>query len=360
MHDLDVLDVNGRSIAARLRAGQGGIKRLIATVKLFRGGGLPWLRAARDGLAALRVAVGAAGLSTGVLEGLRDGIVDVATLRARLDLNDDGLLEPWLRVLQAYGFVRATADGWALSRRGQQLLDDEVVRAAYEGFSGFHTGLYRELALQLHGGTPRQDIAKHGETIAQLTRSMEPVLHEELADVVQEVRPTRILDVGCGAGMNLAAMLTAAPQAEGTGIEIDNAVSDLAEGLLKQRGLAERTHVLRGDITTLAAEGKAGGPYELILLANIVYYLPLTRRVPLFKELGKLLSEDGTLLITTTAAMPDPFSRHFDLLLRAQGQGMELPETEPLRQQLAEAGLRPAPARRLAPGAPLIAVTAKH
>ena len=87
------------------------MSRLLATAKLLRGGGLLWLRAARDGLAAIRLAVAAAGLSTGVLECLRDGPADTASVRARLGLDDDGLLEPWLRVLQAHGLVRASAGG---------------------------------------------------------------------------------------------------------------------------------------------------------------------------------------------------------------------------------------------------------
>jgi predicted O-methyltransferase YrrM len=336
------------------------MSRLVATAKLLRGGGLPWLRAARDGLAAIRLAVGAAGLSTGVLECLRDGSADTASLRARLGLDDGDLLEPWLRVLQAHGFVRASAGRWSLSRRGRRLLDDEVLRAAYEGFAGFHTGLYRDLPDQVHGGPPRRDTAAQGETIAQLTRAMEPVLHEALVTAVREVRPARVLDVGCGAGQNLAAVLAAAPAAEGTGIEVDDAVAGLAERLLAQRGLTGRARVLRGDVVALAAGGEAGGPYDLALLANVVYYLPFAERVPLFRALAGLLAEGGALLVTTTAATPDPFSRHFDLLLRAQGQGMELPEVEPLRQQLAEAGLRPAPARQLAPGQPLIAVAARR
>jgi len=267
------------------------MSRLVATTKLLRGGGLSWLRVARDGLAAVRVAVGAAGLSTGVLECLRDGPADTASVRARLGLDDHGLLEPWLRVLQGHGLVRASAGGWSLSRRGRRLLDDEVVRAAYEGFAGYHTGLYRELPSQLHGGPARRDIAEHGETIAQLTRAMEPVLHEALVAAVREVRPTRILDVGCGAGQNLAAMLAAAPAAEGTGIEVDEAVADIAERLLGERGAAGRARVLRGDVTVLAAGGEAGGPYDLALLANVVYYLPLAERVPLFRALAGLLSE---------------------------------------------------------------------
>jgi SAM-dependent methyltransferase len=336
------------------------MSRLVAAAKLLRGGGLPWLRAGRDGLTAVRLAVGAAGLSTGVLESLRDGPAGTAAVRAQLGLDDGGLLEPWLRVLQAYGLVRASAGRWSLTRRGGRLVDDEVLRAAYEGFAGFHTGLYRDLPRQLHGGPPRHDITDQGETIAQLTRAMEPVLHEVLVGAVHEVRPARVLDVGCGAGQNLAAMLAAAPGAEGTGIEVDDAVADVAGRLLAQQGLAGRARVLRGDVTALAAGGEAGGPYDLALLANVVYYLPLGDRVPLFRALAGLLSEGGTLLVTTTAATPDPFSRHFDLLLRAQGEGMELPEVEPLCQQLAEAGLRPEPARWLVPGQPLVAVAARR
>ena len=336
------------------------MSRLVATVKLFSGGGVEWLRAARDGLAAVRLGVGAAGLSTGVLAALRDGPASTGALRDRLGLAADGLLEPWLRVLQAHGLVRASSAGWSLSRRGRRLLDDEVVRSAYEAFAGFHTDLYRGLPAQLGGGPARRDVAERGETIAQLTRAMEPVLHEALVTAVRDVRPARVLDVGCGAGQNLAALLAAAPGAQGTGIEVDEVVADVADRLLAQRGLAGRARVLRGDVAALAARGEAGGPYDLALLANVVYYLPPGERVPLFRALAALLSDGGAVLITTTAATPDPFSRHFDLLIRSQGLGMELPEPDALRAQLAEAALRPEPVRRLAPGQPLVAVLARH
>ena len=170
------------------------MSRLVATTKLLRGGGLSWLRVARDGLAAVRVAVGAAGLSTGVLECLRDGPADTASVRARLGLDDAGLLEPWLRVLQGHGLVRASAGGWSLSRRGRRLLDDEVVRAAYEGFAGYHTGLYRELPSQLHGGPARRDIAEHGETIAQFLR---PGFHSgTIPKIFHKLRKTRQDEAG--------------------------------------------------------------------------------------------------------------------------------------------------------------------
>jgi hypothetical protein len=179
---------------------------------LLRGGGVAWLRAVRDGAAAVRVAVGAAGVSTGVLDALRGGPADAGALRARLGLADDGLLEPWLRVLEAHGLVRRTTAGWALSRRGRRLLDDEVLRAASLGFAAYHTGLYRDLGAQLRGGPARRDVAEQGAIIAQLSRAMEPFLHGALAVAVRKTGPRRALDVGCGAGQNLAAMLEASPR----------------------------------------------------------------------------------------------------------------------------------------------------
>jgi hypothetical protein len=86
--------------------------------------------------------------------------------------------------------------------------------------------------------------------------------------------------------------------------------------------------------------------------------VPVGERAELFRGLGRLLSPGGVLLVITTVATDDLFSRHFDLLLRAQEGRMELPDAGHLAEQLAEAGLRPDPPRRIAPGSPIIALTA--
>jgi hypothetical protein len=56
--------------------------------------------------------------------------------------------------------------------------------------------------------------------------------------------------------------------------------------------------------------------------------------------------------------MQQLFSRHFDLLLRAQEGQMELSDVDTLLAQLAAAGLRPERPRRLAPGVPAVTVLA--
>jgi hypothetical protein len=72
-----------------------------------------------------------------------------------------------------------------------------------------------------------------------------------------------------------------------------------------------------------------------------------------------VLAPGGALVVVTTLAGPQLFSRHLDLLLRAQEGRMGLPTVDVLLGQLREAGLQPkAPERIGPPAAALGAVTA--
>ena len=114
--------------------------------------------------------------------------------------------------------------------------------------------------------------------------------------------------------------------------------------------------MLRTDVRAPAVE--AAGPFDLALMANVVYYLPVEERAALLAVVGALLAPGGTLLVVTTVATPQLFSRHVDLLLRAQEGEMALPDADALGIALRAAGLRPREPRRIAPGAPLVAVAA--
>jgi SAM-dependent methyltransferase len=312
------------------------------------------LRVTREARAAVRLGLGAAALETGVLGALADRPATTGELADRLALPEADLLAAFLRVLAAAGLLRD--DGrWALTRRGRALVDDDVVRAAHEAFAGFHTGLYRELGPLLAGGPRRRDAVERGGVIARVSAALEPFVDTVLREAVAAGAPRRILDVGCGAGLQLATMLAAAPGAEGLGVDTDADAADLAARTLADRGLAGRGRVLRADVRDLAG---AEAPFDLALLANVVYYLPPGERVALLRCLAGLLAPGGTLLVVTTAATPQLDSRHLDLLLRAQEGAMELPDVPGLVGQLRAAGLAPAAPRRIAPGTALVAVSA--
>jgi ubiquinone/menaquinone biosynthesis C-methylase UbiE len=75
----------------------------------------------------------------------------------------------------------------------------------------------------------------------------------------------RVLDVGCGAGHMLAAL------APSRGVGID--VSGLAIRDARERYGSERLEFLEGDATDPAVLARAGGPFDTILLLNVVTHL---------------------------------------------------------------------------------------
>jgi SAM-dependent methyltransferase len=319
------------------------------------------LRAARDGQAAVRLQLVAAALDLGVLDALAEAPAGTGALADRLGVTDPDLLAAYLRVLTAAGFV-AGEGSRTLTRAGRAVVDDDQVRATYEAFGGYHTALYRELRPLLSGGLRRRDIEEHAEVIARLSTVLEPLLHDLLTRTVRERAPRRVLDIGCGAGLHLAAMLEAAPEATGIGVDVDPDAAALARRTLTERGLTERASVEAVDIRMALAAARPGAlsdRIDLALMANAVYYVPVDERVDLFRAIARLLAPGGALVLVTTVADERLFSRHLDLLLRAQDGRMELPALEVLLGQLREAGLQPEPPQRIGPpAAALGAVTA--
>ncbi len=333
---------------------------LRATYRVVRAGHrrARW-RVLRDGAAATRAAALAAGLTTGVLPTLERRPLHVDSLAAQVGAVDTDLLSALLRALAANDLVTIVDGRWGITRSARDVLTDPVARAGAAAYGGFHTDLYRGLPEQLAGGPARTDVEDGGAPIAVLSEAFRPFVEEHVRSTTHRLSPTRVIDVGCGSGALLRAALQAAPVATGLGIDADAGAVALAERTLASAGLGGRSRVLRAEATDLAASAAdRGDPADLLMLANVVYYVPAPDRVRFLRLLAGLIRPGGTLLLVTTAAEDDAFACHFDLLLRAQGQGMSLPDVDHLADQLAEAGLDLVERRRLAPGVPLHALTA--
>ncbi len=310
-------------------------------LRLLRAGNLrARVRVTRDGQAAVRLNLGAAALRTGVLDTLAGGAAGTSDLARRLGMPEADLLAAFLRVLAAAGLVRDDAGRWSLTADGRAVVDDDLVRASHEALAGVHAGLYRELGPLLAGGPRRRDVVEQGGVIARVSAAFEPFVDDVLRETVAAVAPRRVLDVVCGAGLQLATMLAAAPGAEGVGIDTDADAAALAGRTLTGRGLTGRARVMHADVRDLAGGGL--GQFDLALLANVVYYVPVAERVALLRSLAELLAPGGTLLVVTTVATPQLTSRHFDLLLRAQEGAMQ----PALRPAAPRAGGGDAAARR--------------
>ena len=324
--------------------------------KILRAGNVrARMRATRDGLAAIRLHAGSAALESGVLDALAAGPATASELARELHLADEKLLTALLRVAASTGLLRADGEQWRLTDHGRAAIDDDLVRATYLAFPGFHTALYRELGTQLAGGSPRRDVIEQGELIARLSGGFEPLVLGVLTRAVRERAPRRVLDVGCGKALELVAMLEAAPVASGVGIDVDAGAVELAGRTLAERGLTDRAEVVHTDVRAAAG---LGAPFDFALLANVLYYLPMAERVDLLRDVAALMAPGGTLFVTTTVAAPQFFSRHFDLLLQAQEGQMELSDAATLADQLTRAGFTPGPVRSVGAGLPIVTVTA--
>src|SRR4051812_32460457 len=276
-----------------------------ATWQLLRAGDLrARVRATRDGQAALRLHLVAAALDGGLLDALAGAPARTDDLAARLGVADPGLFAAFLRTVAAAGLIRRDGDDgddgpWRLTAQGRAMLDDDLVRASYEAFAGFHTGLYRDLGEQLAGGPARRDVIEKGGVIARVSAAFEPFVEGVLGSAVRERRPRRVLDIGCGAGLQLVTMLRAAPEAHGVGIDADGDAAALAGRTLEREGLAGRATVLNADLREAAGTGPLADRFDLALLANIVYYVPRDERVELLRTVAGLVTPGGVLLVVT-------------------------------------------------------------
>jgi 2-polyprenyl-3-methyl-5-hydroxy-6-metoxy-1,4-benzoquinol methylase len=314
--------------------------------------------ALRSSRQALDVAVAGAALRLGILEELREP-VSTSSLAERRGWADRSLVEAALRSFAAHGLLEERGGLWRTGARGRRILDDDIVRAVYEAFSTYHTALYRELDQELTAGGHRRDIEVDGELIARLSRFMDEFVFAELDRLVVQRPPRRLLDVGCGAAAHLRHVLRAAPEATAVGVETDHAAAALARAAVADEGLGSRAKIVAAPVTSFLEERPAE-TFDLVLLANVVYYIPFGERVAFLRSLAGRLDVDGRLVVVTTALTDDSFSSHFDLLLRAQSGHLELPDVDVLCRQLSEAGLVPEKPRRIAPGEPLTVVVAQR
>jgi SAM-dependent methyltransferase len=270
-------------------------------------------------------------------------------------------LTAWLDVGVELHELRVDASGrYALrGRRARALADgDPVLLAHYRSMLDYQPGPYDELAELLRSapGEGRDDLDRHATVIADVSRAAESFVTPYLEEVVRAVGPRRLLDAGCGTGVYLQAMLAAAPQATGDGIDLAADVIDDARARLARAGLGARATLAVGDARVLTAT--AEHRYDLVTLINDVYYFDRDERVALYEQLRGLLTGGGSLVVVTMVTPGSPASAHLHLMLVSQAGRASLPRDGEVERDLRAAGFSAVESIRLVPTEPFVGVRA--
>jgi 4-hydroxy-2,2'-bipyrrole-5-carbaldehyde O-methyltransferase len=273
---------------------------------------------------------------------------------------DAALLESLLRVGESVGELRVDGDGrWQLAGvRARAMVDPAVdgLAALPEEAVVYGTDVYRQLGDRFAGAPPGNYLDTHGELVARTSRVVEPIFGPLLHDLVRTRRPRRVLEIGCGSGVNLRHLADASPAVTGAGLDVDAAVAGQARRNLAGWGLGERFTVHVGDVHRVPHE--LSGPWDLVLLMQNIYYFAGADRVEVLARARKLAAGGAVVVATAVAGTGDPAAAHLDLVLRSTAGNTGLPTVDELRSDLRAAGFETTEERRLAPLQPLRAIVA--
>ncbi len=120
-----------------------------------------------------------------------------------------------------------------------------------EEIVGYDSPIYTHLGDHLRGAPVGDYLAGTSDAIAQASRLAEPVLGPTVRAVARDVDPQQVVDIGCGSGVYLGHVLDVAANATALGIDLDEAVVEVARQNLAAQTRRGRCTVEVMDLDTL-------------------------------------------------------------------------------------------------------------
>ncbi len=114
----------------------------------------------------------------------------------------------------------------------------------------------------------------------------------------------RVLDLGCGDGVLLDAVLTAFPNARGVGLDYSDAMRELAEKRFAR--LRRRVQIGPVDLRDPTWATMLDGPVDVVVSGFAIHHLPDARKRALFAEIFDHLVPGGTFLDLEHVASATP------------------------------------------------------
>jgi SAM-dependent methyltransferase len=269
-------------------------------------------------------------------------------------------LEAWLELGVELGELARPNDRFVVSGvRARALADGDVLLAAhFRSMLDYQAGPYEQLSELLRGDAGRPDLVDHASVIAQVSLAAAPFVIPYLRQVIGELQPRRVLDVGCGTGVYLQAELESDPRLEADAIDLSPDVIDLARDRLRAAGLEARARLHVGDVRSWTPSLDQNP--DLITLLNNIYYFDRSSRPDLYRQLGAHLTSRGELVVVTMATPGSMASAHLHFMLTCQAGQASLPRQGEIEADLEQAGFVVVDATRLVPTEPFVGIRARR
>ena len=157
--------------------------------------------------------------------------------------------------------------------------------------------------------------------------------HAKMADWglshLPQITPSRIVDLGCGAGRNAGEFLKKYPAAHVTAIDYSPLSVEKAREYNRENIAAGRCTVEQGDVSDLQLSEES---FDLATAFETVYFWPGIENC--FAQVAKILKPGGTFLICNEADGIDAGTLRFEKII----DGMKVYKAEELEAALRKAG----------------------
>ncbi len=316
---------------------QGGVRLTLRTMRLTQ----PYYRVLWLGAAA----------RTGLLTRLAEGPLPLDALVRDWSLAPSAgdALESWLEMGVRLGELERNSRGYALRgflARGLAQTRHDALAAIVEELATLHHRVVFETPELLRRGDRLTLADQDGVLVARSSRTVEPVVHEAIDDVLPASGPIDLLEVGAGSGTYMRYAAERNPSLTALGLELQGDVAALANRNLVEWGLGERASVDEGDVRARKPEAR----FDLVTLHNNIYYFPVDQRVELLRHLRGFLRPGGTLLLTTGCQGGSPFMQALDVWAATTEGCGRLPAVDEMQAQMRDAGFGEVRAKRMVPG----------
>ena len=236
--------------------------------------------------------------------------------------------------------------------------DGDILAALIQANITYYNAAYRNAAKRMCGAPLGDDLKKIGGLVARFAKIGEPFIRTFISDIISGTDSPRVLDVGCGSGVSLRSIYETNPEATGIGIDIDEEVVEQARKNLEKWGLGDRFGIIAGDI--FAPPDDFQGPFDLIMLNNIVYYFSVKERLELLNRLRSMLAPNGVVSVAMhfQSMGKDLGAANLNMVNSSFKRLTPLPALNELTAQLKESGFGDVKTSRLIPGSKFYGITA--